>query len=232
MRHRLVVKKETCMRLQSVLVMLLLGTLSGCWWPREAAYSPAVIEHPLPVEFFYGTIVDVRTNVNVEYYGQLGHAERLYRPRGADALFIPLGVLDQELSPNLPAVEYTVMLDGRRISPDSYMQPQPRPAIIVVQNFNRADREDALLGKGARVFVRVIGNTGHVFPADRLLPGVEPLLKAPAPMPVPLDWRPPPPPAPPPTGCAAGSFPRWSDPENGEYASLICNPLHEHIVVR
>jgi hypothetical protein len=167
---------------------LLCGVLAGCWAPGEASYSTAAVERPQSVEFFYGTVIDVRTPVRIESYGCLS-APRDYRPRGAGILNVPFGVLCQELlTPNLPAYEYTVLLDAGRESPYSYLQPQPRPAVLVVQNHNFNDPGDPPLGQGARIFVRVLGSTGRLFAANRLPPGVEPLVAAPAPMPVPLGY--------------------------------------------
>jgi hypothetical protein len=167
---------------------LLCGVLAGCWAPREASYSTAAVERPQSVEFFYGRVIDVRAPVKIESYGCLA-APRDYGPRGAAIINIPFGVLCQELlTPNLPAYEYTVLLDVGRESPYSYLQPQPRPAVLVVQNHNLNDPADLPLGPRERVFVRVVGTTGRLFAANRLPPEVEPLVAAPAPMPVPLGY--------------------------------------------
>jgi hypothetical protein len=79
--------------------------------------------------------------------------------------------------PNVPAKEFTVMLDHGSNPPD------PAAAIIIVQNVYPFEREPAL---NEHVAVRVVGNSARVI-ADALPPDVERRLTLTGgPMPIPL----------------------------------------------
>jgi hypothetical protein len=152
--------------LKAVSAIALLAILVGCY-PREAAYNAASIEQPQPVDYFYGTVVEAR-NVTVEYWGALNWGNNdvtpRWRPRGRGSLYIPFGVFAEALLPNLPAIEYTVIVEANTFPPDPFLKPDQLPAVIVVQN----EYPGAVLPVNTPVFVRVAGGSGRVTAAASL----------------------------------------------------------------
>lgn len=217
----------------SVFALLLLTSAGGCQYGTEygaqggdqylsyhanaAAWNAAAVERPQRVRFYYGYIVDIRPNVRVAYFGS--NSSSNWEPAGRQVAQVaefsgtdpsmPAGarVLGQ---PNLPAVEYTVMLDKPTMPADGFLRYSQHPVIAVVQDI--PPTEDPLF-KGQRVVVRVVGDSAHVLAAATLPTivgddiNVEAALSA-GPMPVPLDYRPPPP-APPPCGSDERPCPVW-----------------------
>lgn len=103
----------------------------------------------------------MHSNVTAEYWGALNWGNNdvtpRYRPRGRGSLYIPFGVFAEALLPNLPAVEYTVILEANTFPPDPFLKPDQLPAVIVVQN-----EPGAILPVNTPVFVRVAGGSGRV----------------------------------------------------------------------
>jgi hypothetical protein len=90
--------------------------------------------------------------------------------------------------PNVPATEYTVMLDNGTSPPDPYLNPQAHTAaIIVVQNVYPFEEPGPV--PLSRVAVRVVGNSARVIAAPPP-PFPQQLLAAVAPMPIPLQGPP------------------------------------------
>jgi hypothetical protein len=155
-----------------------------------------MVEQPQPVDFFFGRLIDERP-ATLEYgfetgigatvvprfpwqvgvhFGGDGSAGGVRLSTGAADVFVGAS------APNLPAIEYTVMLDNGTSPPDRYLAPGERKAaVIVVQNEFPTDQP---LRVGDHVVVRVVGRSGRVM-ADPLTPGVERQLAA-GPMPIPL----------------------------------------------
>jgi hypothetical protein len=166
------------------LAAMLLSSLAGCWWPTDAAYSPRALEQPTAVKLVYGTVIDARFPVTVESSGCATGRTPFYRPRGRGTLLLPFGIICQAfLNPATPAVEYTVLLDGSGVSsPYIYPPPPSHQTILVVQSHDPYDPYDPMLPQGSRVFVRAVAGTGRLFAANRLPPGVEEAITAPAPI--------------------------------------------------
>ncbi len=102
----------------------------------------------------------------------------------------PLNVLTEAAVPDVPAYEYTVLLDKKTNPPDPYLDATQRPAIIIVQNRYATDIPLAI---NDRAFVRVVGNVAHIMRADTIPPAVERLVSAgPLPIPLPLPTGSPP----------------------------------------
>ncbi|HYM72093.1 MAG TPA: hypothetical protein VET89_03860 [Stellaceae bacterium] len=181
--------------------MALLPVLAGCYPPAQSGYSPTVVEQPQPVHFFYGTLIDKRP-ATLEYGYETGIGATVVPrfpwsagihfagsgPVGAARLSAgPVDVLVEGSAPNLPAIEYTVLLDKGTYPPDPYLRPDPyfglerKTPIIVVQNELPTDHQ---LQVNERVVVRVVGRSGRVM-ANRFSPGLEQLIAA-GPMPIPL----------------------------------------------
>ncbi len=190
---------------RTILALLLLGSLVGCYPPTQTQYSPAAVGQPMPVHFFYGRLVDVRP-ATLEYGNGAGigvapgfspYLAGIHLggegPAGGvrvSAAFTSLAL--EGSAPNLPAVEYTVMLDNGTNPPDPYLQPypsdrrsrpyaygrQPIPSCGLPPDRQGAglppERPDAVivvqnpnpaeppLVKGQCVVVRVVGDTGRV----------------------------------------------------------------------
>src|SRR3954447_22141422 len=99
-------------------------------YPTDATYTTRALEQPAPVQLVYGTVIDMRYPVSVEAANCATGARPFYRPRGSGGLIIPFGLICQALlNPNVPAVEYPVLLDGGGIispvSPYTYPPQQP-----------------------------------------------------------------------------------------------------------
>jgi hypothetical protein len=134
--------------IRSLCALLLLASTSGCYQayqgyqvsyiPNAGNWNAAAIEHPQRVRFYYGYIVNARY-VPVEYANRW--VVPRWQPAGRwvtdavepwdadpdpDARALP--------QPNLSAIEYTVMLDNSTVPPDRFLQPDQRPAIVVVQH--------------------------------------------------------------------------------------------------
>jgi outer membrane lipoprotein SlyB len=190
-----------------VSALALLGGVGGCYPTTQSSYEPAVWEQPQHVDFFYGTLVSIRP-AQIAYGGPAGFGLRArWSPwlaglsaeaggpsGGFGATAAGVGVFFEASIPNVPAKEYTVMLDHGINPADPYLNPRSHTgAIIVVQNVYPFEGEP---GVNTRVAVRVVGNSARVI-ANPLPPFAEALLAAAAPMPVPLQGPPaaaPPPP--------------------------------------
>jgi hypothetical protein len=185
---------------RAISAVVLLGSLGGCYPPTQSAYSPAVWEQPQPVHFFYGRLVAIRP-AEIAYGGPAGVGLRL-RPApwylagvgagatgpsgGVGVAALGAQVFFEASIPNVPASEYTVMLDRGSNPPDPYLDPRERTAaIIIVQNVYPFERAPQL---NEHVAVRVVGNSARII-ADALPPDVELRLAAAAPMPVPLSGQ-------------------------------------------
>ncbi|HVC50652.1 MAG TPA: hypothetical protein VND87_01385 [Stellaceae bacterium] len=214
----------------------LVGVVGGCAYPGgQQQYNPMVYEQPQRVDFFYGTIIaarrvtvgqnDASASVSINPRSPIPFVVGVHAgprgPSGADAgLSVgPLDVFADAAVPNVPAIEYTVLLDKKTYPPDPYLNPAQSPAIIVVQNYYP---DDLPLAVGYRAFVRVVGNTAHVMRADSLPFGVEPAVSA-GPMPVPLAYNP----APAPEGCPSTWLSAESQPETGGPPETICYPYYD-----
>jgi hypothetical protein len=181
--------------------MALLALVGGCAYPGgnpgQPAYRPTAYEQPQPVDFFYGRIIDVRPaalHLRNGGYTAFGLAPGLPLPViGAGyaqgpgstlgvATIGPVNVFAEAAVPDVPADEYTVLLDKKTNPPDPYLDPTQRPAIIVVQNRYATDLP---LAVNDRAFVRVVGRVAHVMRADTIPPAVERLVSA-GPLPIPL----------------------------------------------
>lgn len=178
----------------TIALALMLG-LPGCYPATQTEYSPAVVEQPQPVQFYYGTLVDVQ-NATLEYGHETGFGATVAPrfPPGAGihvggagpvaAVRFSAGVADvfvEASVPHLPAIEYTVLLDYGTSPPDFNLAGGGgRGAIIVVQN----EPTDHVLQKNQRVVVRVVGGSARVM-ANPLHPDVARQVAA-GPMPVPL----------------------------------------------
>ncbi|MGH7091904.1 MAG: hypothetical protein ACREFB_00030, partial [Stellaceae bacterium] len=160
------------MRVVGLLSALALGgVVGGCAYPGgQQQYNPVVYEQPQRVDFFYGAIIEKRqvtvgpndASASVSINPRLpipfvvgAHAG----PRGPAAAETglsvgPLDVYADAAVPNVPAFEYTVLLDKKISPPDPYLSSTQSPAIIVVQNYYPGDFP---LAAGYRVFVRVVG---------------------------------------------------------------------------
>jgi hypothetical protein len=197
---------EVSMRAVGCAVIMLLSMVSGCAfpvYPGQPAYSPAAVEKPQRVDFFYGTVIDARP-VPVHYRNGggvvLGLAPGLPLPvigagyaqgPGSSISGVtigPVNVFAEAAVPDVPAGEYTVLLDKKTNPPDPYLEYTQRPAIIIVQNRYPTDLP---LTVNDRVFVRVVGSVAHVMRADTLPPSAERIVSA-GPLPVPLGYQSPP----------------------------------------
>jgi hypothetical protein len=192
-------------------VLVALGGLAGCYPPTQSSYSPAAWEQPQPVHSFYGRIVAIRP-ADIAYGAPAGFGLRArWSPwlagisaggdgpsGGFGATVAGVGVFFEASVPNVPAKEYTVMLDRGSNPPDPYLDPRASTAaVIVVQNVYPFEREPIL---NEHVAIRIVNNSARII-ADALPPYAEARLAATAPMPVPLsapavyhapsgrDWR-------------------------------------------
>jgi hypothetical protein len=173
----------------AISALSLLAGLAGCYPPSQSSYNPVVWEQPQPAHFFYGRLVAIRPS-EIAYGGIAGFGVRAgFAPGwvagvgaggsgssggfGVTALGTRLFL--EAAIPNVPAKEFTVMLDHGSDPPD------PAAAIIIVQNVYPFEREPAL---NDHVAVRVVGNSARVI-ADALPPDVERRLAG-GPMPIPL----------------------------------------------
>lgn len=208
--------------MRTIGLLLLLVGLGGCTTPSsvpgQPAYSPAAVEQPQRVDFFYGTVIDKRPVAVKSGNGGgagIGLVPRpplpaigvgfVQEPNGVtDTLTLgPLGIYAEGAVPDAPAVEYTILLDRKIDPPDPFLNPAQRPAIVVVQNDYASDLPPRV---GERALVRVIGRSGHVMRADQIPPGVERLVSA-GPLPVPLGSPPAPAEAPCPVHLGMGGTP-------------------------
>jgi hypothetical protein len=185
------------MRLAISALPLLLCILVGCNPPTQSGYSPSVVEQPQPVHFFYGTLVGIRP-ATLEYGNEAGIGVGIglspwlaglhvggYGPAGGlrlSAAFLDIPIVAS--APNLPATEYTVLLDRGTNPPDPYTADPRAAAVIVVQNDNPGEPP---LNWYAHVIVRVVGNSARVM-ANWLPPAIENRLAA-GPLPVPLQGQ-------------------------------------------
>lgn len=151
------------------------------------------------MHFFYGWLIDERP-ATLEYGYEAGIGAKIL-PRWPVAAGIHFGgegpaggirlsagtvdVLVEASVPNLPAIEYTVLLDYGTNPPDWYIRSikpaERKAAVIVVQNQYPTDPPLAI---GRRVVVRVVGSSGRVM-ADTFPPNVSAQLAA-GPMPIPV----------------------------------------------
>src|SRR5271166_4144045 len=171
--HTLRGRRPMHLVVRTISALALLGILAGCYPPTQTAYAPVVVEQPQPVHFFYGRLIDVRP-ATLEYGQPVGIAAKVI-PRWpvtvgayvggngpAVGPGVSLGVVDvlvEASVPNLPAIEYTVMLDHGTYPPDPYLDPrEPTAAVVVVQNQYPAD---APLQINNHVVVRVVGKSGR-----------------------------------------------------------------------
>lgn len=185
---------------KAISALMLLGSLAGCYPPTQSAYGPDVWERPQLVHFFYGRLVAIRP-AEIAYGGPAGVAAGL-RPapwhlagvgagaagpsRGVGITALGAQLFFEASIPNVPATEYTVMLDRGSNPPDPYLDPRERAAaIIIVQNVYPFERAPQL---NEHVAVRVVGNSARII-ADALPLDVELRLAAAAPMPVPLSGQ-------------------------------------------
>lgn len=169
--------------LNTISLVAFLGALTGCYPPTQTDYTPAAVEAPQSVHFYYGTLIDRRPATLA--YGNSAGIGAAYFPTspyfaglqvaakgniaGIGAAFGGIGVLAGGIIPNLPATEFTVCLNGGTYPPDpSYIRPGPS-AVIVVQNDypNNYDNPDGFqndrdLQPGRPVMVRVVGTSGRV----------------------------------------------------------------------
>ncbi|HZT86742.1 MAG TPA: hypothetical protein VFA12_02155 [Stellaceae bacterium] len=191
--------------IKSAVIVSLLSLATGCapaGYPKSPAYAPEVVEQPQRVDFFYGWVIAVRP-VDVKF-GDGGGISAGILPapplpvigagyaqgpnwsgggiRVGGARLFAGGVV-----PNVPAREYTVLLDKNIYPLDPFLGYGQRPAIVVVQNDYAGDPP---LPVNARALVRVIGNVAHVMPAAAIPPALERTLSA-GPLPVPLTYEPP-----------------------------------------
>ena len=181
---------------RTAIALALLQGLAGCYPATQTEYSPAVVEQPQPVHFFYGTLVDVR-NATLEYGHETGFGATVV-PRFPPGAGIHVGgagpvgavrfsagaadVLVEGSAPYLSAIEYTVWLDYGTFPPDlNLASGGGKGAIIVVQNEFPTHHQ---LQVGEHVVVRVVGGSARVM-ANPLAPDVARQLAA-GPMPVPL----------------------------------------------
>jgi outer membrane lipoprotein SlyB len=202
--------------------LIMLGSLSGCFPPSQSSYSPTVWEQPQPVHFYYGRVVAIRP-AEIAYGGIAGFGIRAGLAPGWVAgigaggsgpsggfgvtalgtrLFLEAAI------PNVPATEYTVMLDQGSTPPD------PKSAIIIVQNVYPFERAPTL---NEHVAVRAVGNSARVI-ADALPSDVEPRLAA-GPMPIPL------------SGPAVAYAPPLPEGHVELFPVMIYNRYHPHAVV-
>jgi hypothetical protein len=94
-----------------------------------------------------------------------------------------VGVFFETSVPNVPANEYTVMLEHGTNPPDPYIDPRSGTgAILVVQNVYPFEEQPQL---GQRVAVRVVGNSARII-ANALPPEAAARLATASPMPIPL----------------------------------------------
>jgi hypothetical protein len=208
----------------SVIALSFLALMGGCAYPvypGQPSYPPTAVEQPQPVDFFYGTVVDIRP-VPVHYRDgggfAFGFAPAFPAPvigasfsqepgaSGGDIRIGALRIFAGGATPDLPAVEYTVVLDKNTNPADPYLRPGQRPAIVIVQNRYATDLP---LNVGDRAFVRVIGDTAHVMRADTLPPGLERTLSA-GPMPIPVAYP--------------AVFPAPTCPLDAILSTVICHP--------
>ena len=185
---------------RAIFAMALLGAGAGCNPQTQSSYKPAVWEQPQHVGFFYGTLVSIRPS-NIDYGAPAGFglrarwspwlaglsAEAEGPSGGFGATAAGVGVFFEASVPNVPAIEYTVMLDNGTNPPDPYLARQQQTPIIVVQNVYPFEEPGPALG--SRVAVRVVNNSARVIAAPAP-PFPQQLLAAVAPMPVPLQGPP------------------------------------------
>jgi hypothetical protein len=234
---------ELMRSIRSILVASLIASLGGCYSPApqqsgQAAYAPSLVDQPQAVDFFYGYVVAARP-ATVEYgdaSAAIGISPRLPVPFliGFSAHNEPAGtqrglmlgladIYGEQSLPNVPAVEYTVLLDHGTLPPDQNLQYPQRPAIVVVQNQYPSDQP---LKVGDRAFVRVIDGTAHVMRADSLPPGIEPTVSGgPLPMTAAAGL-----PDPVPAACPLGPPRDWGERASGFAGRLVptCTPYYEH----
>jgi hypothetical protein len=185
---------------RTISALALVAGLVGCYPPTQTGYNPAVVEQPQPVHFFYGELVDVRpASLEYGYEAGIGATARLSPwlaglhfggngPSGGarfSAGFVD--VLVGGSVPNLPATEYTVMLNTGTNPPDPFLDSSQRTAAIIVVQNDLPERYPTDFGmqKGEPVVVRVVGRSGRVM-RNPLTPNATAHLAAVAPMPVPL----------------------------------------------
>jgi hypothetical protein len=181
---------------KTLAAFVMVGGLVGCYPPTQSSYSPTVWEQPQPVHFFYGQIVAIRP-AEVAYGGPAGfgakvglspylvgvHAGGAGPAGGVGVSAGFMNVFFEASIPNVPAKEYTVMLDRGSNPPDPYLDPRSgNAAIIIVQNVYPFEREPVM---DEHVAVRVVGNSARII-ADALPAYAKARLAATAPMPVPL----------------------------------------------
>jgi hypothetical protein len=158
---------------KTLFALVLLGSLAGCYPPTQSSYSPAVWEQPQPVDFFYGTIVAIRP-AEINYGSPAGFGLRArWSPwlaglsaggsgpsGGLGATAAGVGVFFEASVPNVPAKEYTVMLDHGCNPPDPYLDPRAgTAAVVIVQNVYPSEREP---GMDEHVAVRVVGKSARI----------------------------------------------------------------------
>lgn len=181
---------------KTICALAIVGSVTGCFPPTQSGYSPAVVEQPQSVNFFYGTVIGVRP-ATLEYGYETGIGAKVLRPGlwqtlneslygsaygvgihfggegsagGIRLSAGPIDVLLEASVPNLPAIEYTVIVEKNTCPPDPFLQRSGQhPAVIVVQNEYPGD---ARIPVNAPVFVRVVGGSGRVMPATDLPPWV------------------------------------------------------------
>jgi hypothetical protein len=172
------------------------------------------IEQVQPVRFYFGYVIDRRAPLvayNAPGYLPRWQPEGITAPHSGQVFF---GGLSAGLGfvPNLPSVEYTVLLDKGTMSADHYLYPEPLTSVIVVQN---EQFQDEGLAQGSRAVIRVVGNqqegySARVMRADAL-ETVENRISA-SQLRVPLNYVPPPPPPPPRPPYAPTRIVRLVDP--------------------
>jgi hypothetical protein len=156
---------------KTLFALVVLGSLAGCYPPTQSSYSPTVWEQPQPVHFFYGQIVAIRP-AEIAYGAPAGFGAKLglspylagihagaAGPAGGIGVsggFV--NVFFEASVPNVPAKEYTVMLDHGCNPPDPYLNTGTA-AIILVQNVYPFEREPAM---DEHVAVRVVNNSARI----------------------------------------------------------------------
>jgi len=165
--------------LRTVSAFAVLVSITGCFPPTQTQYSPTVVETPLPVEFFQGTLIDRRPATWA--HGTIAGIGAVVVPSyrnfvglavggngsaaGIGAALPGFAVLAGGVAPALPATEFTICLDN-----GTYPASSGAPAaVIVVQNdypvnYDNPDfrPDDSDLVPGTPVLVRVVGSSGRV----------------------------------------------------------------------
>ena len=179
---------------KTAFAFIMLGSLAGCYPPTQSSYSPTVWEQPQPVHFFYGWIVaqrpaEIAYGTPAGFGAKVGLSPYLVGVHagaagGAGGIGVSGGFVNvffEASVPNVPANEYTVMLDHGTNPPDPYLNTGTA-AVIIVQNVYPGEQVPEV---GTHVAVRVVGNSARII-ANALPPGVEARLAATAPMPIPF----------------------------------------------